>query len=548
MSKFALASAILAAASSSLLLPSTLAQHADTQEHYLVGLLNLPNAKIPDVLRNHTSGTYLDNTEDKDWSSSTKAPFADVPSVGFSDIEFYYDENGEVVIGEYYGLSDNGYGGIFNENSADYPLNIWHNHVQKPFTFRHGESTFEKYTEAENLGVALIHDPDEFIKWENGADIQVTYKIPDSTWDDWKALRVLTGRDIDPEGLAVINQQCAVLGDELMPAVLMVNPKTGVILSEFVRTPDIDTNGEFNGKFLSTRRDKVHCTIEALEADACPDVESKVVDDAGYRRHDKSGGYEGFAKLHDGSIAAFIEKQAGDTTLGNEPGVRVYNVQPGDCTSGSPPEFKSFRGFYKFEIGAVKVADVSAIPGSSRYVAVIERNGFPNGHMFPGPSMPANNLCIVDLEDLDESMLMKNKKCILNYHNIDDPWDVDGNGIFKYAQTQVTNEALIVVDDHCIVAGTDTNYPWLNQYEIDESDAEYFQEVLDARWMVVCFVEPIFNIEHPIYQEISKPPTETASELSASSSSKSASMRLDLALFNGVVVAIGGILGLITLA
>ena len=48
-------------------------------------------------------------------------------------------------------------------------------------------------------------------------------------------------------------------------------------------------------------------------------------------------------------------------------------------------------------------------------------------------------------------------------HSIDDPWDVDGNGIFKYAQTQVTNEQLIVVDDYCVVAGTDTNFPctWL---------------------------------------------------------------------------------------
>jgi len=47
---------------------------------------------------------------------------------------------------------------------------------------------------------------------------------------------------------------------------------------------------------------------------------------------------------------------------------------------------------------------------------------------------------------------MTNKKCVLNYHNIDDPWDVDDNGIFKYAQTQVTNEQVIVVDDYCIVA------------------------------------------------------------------------------------------------
>lgn len=77
--------------------------------------------------------------------------------------------------------------------------------------------------------------------------------------------------------------------------------------------------------------------------------------------------------------------------------------------------------------------------------------------VWPGAGNPANRMCVVDLLSLDSNMVMNNKKCILNYHNIDDPWDTDGNGIFKYAQTQVTNEALIVVDDYCIVAGTDTS-------------------------------------------------------------------------------------------
>lgn len=127
----------------------------------------------------------------------------------------------------------------------------------------------------------------------------------------------------------------------------------------------------------------------------------------------------------------------------------MYHVKPGDCSSGSAPTFEKFMGFYPFEIGAGNIADVSAIPGSSRFVAVIERNGFPSGHMWPGAGNPANNLCVVDLLDVDENMVMKNKKCILNYHDIDDPWDVDGNGIFKYGHTQVTNEALIIVDDYC---------------------------------------------------------------------------------------------------
>jgi hypothetical protein len=74
--------------------------------------------------------------------------------------------------------------------------------IQKPFTYRHGESTFEKYTETTNLGTALIHDPEGWIRWENGAQIQVEYAIPDSTWLDYQALRVLTGRDFDVESLS----------------------------------------------------------------------------------------------------------------------------------------------------------------------------------------------------------------------------------------------------------------------------------------------------------------------------------------------------------
>jgi hypothetical protein len=132
-------------------------------------------------------------------------------------------------------------------------------------------------------------------------------------------MRVLTGRDFDTEGLAVINQQCAILGDELMPALIGVNPLTGVITSPFVRTPDIDMNGNFNGKFLSTVGDKVHCTTASLQAGTCLAVNSTTVDASAYRRHDSSGGYEGFSLL----------AETGDTTLTNEPGVRVYHVSPG---------------------------------------------------------------------------------------------------------------------------------------------------------------------------------------------------------------------------
>lgn len=303
--------------------------------------MHYPNDVIPEILSDHTSGTYLGEGlgAPYDYIPRSVSPFGvyllsitvvnvtfylPTNSVGFSDIEPFYAD-GEKVIGQFFCLSDNGYGG--STNSADYALNIVHMKIQKPFTYRHGESTFERYTETENLGTALIHDPNGLIQWENGADIQVTYNVPDSTWDDYVDLRVLTGRDFDVEGLAVINETFAILGDELIPGIFAVNPTTGVVLSNFVRTPDIDENGEFNGMFLSTRGDKVHCTIEALESNECLDVASDVVDASEYRKHDPSGGYEGFSYLSDGTIAAFLEKMTGDTTLGDEPGVRVYRVR-----------------------------------------------------------------------------------------------------------------------------------------------------------------------------------------------------------------------------
>eukprot|EP00965_Chrysotila_dentata_P151817 5016702-Pleurochrysis_carterae.AAC.4 len=200
--------------------------------------------------------------------------------------------------------------------------------------------------QAESLGVTLLRDPNNLIRWENGADIQmytfdayelsacarlmpsvyagyrrsspaflVEYATPDSTWDDWKAARVLTGRDFDLEGLAMKNSTYAVAvrleptssplesgnahsaqpmmlrlvwlralnvccsrahslcpsaqGEELMVALFPIDPSTGIVLGNFVRTPDIDLNGEFNGKFLSSVADKVHCPEAGLIDNTC---------------------------------------------------------------------------------------------------------------------------------------------------------------------------------------------------------------------------------------------------------------------------------------
>ena len=185
--------------------------------------MNYPNSFIPDVLAGHTSGTakadgetcFENDFADGAFCDMEKGPWDYVPSVGFSDIEFYWDNaTGTTVTGEFWCTTDNGFGSP--TNSFDYPLHIHHMRIEKPFVYNHGGATFNTetpYTETESLGVTLLHDPNGLIQWENGADIQVAYSIPDSTWDDWAEMRVLTGRDFDLEGMAVKNATYAIMGE-----------------------------------------------------------------------------------------------------------------------------------------------------------------------------------------------------------------------------------------------------------------------------------------------------------------------------------------------
>eukprot|EP00962_Isochrysis_galbana_P020891 scaffold6130_cov112-Isochrysis_galbana.AAC.10 len=328
-----------------------------------------------------------------------------------------------------------------------YRLHINHQKISVPFTFRHGESTFPAYAPTESKNIILLHDPNGHIQWENGADIQVAYATPDATWDTFKSLRVLTGRDFDVEGLAVKNYTYAIVGDELMPALFPIDASTGIVLGPMVRTPDIDETGAFNGKFLSSAGDKVHCTIAALQANQCMSVPNAVVESSQYIRHGTSGGFEGLAMMADGSVTAFLERNVGGTLVERgEPGIRVFHVQ------SDPLMFKSFLGFYKFEHGACCIADVSPVPGSNTKLLVAERADWPNGKFSPGQTQPNNRVCMIDTSVRNEDMTFK-KNCILNYQHVSDPYDVDGNGITTAAFSQWTTEQLIIVDDFCMIAG-----------------------------------------------------------------------------------------------
>ena len=245
------------------------------------------------------------------------------------------------------------------------------------------------------------------------------------------------------------------------------------MLSPFVRVPDIEEDLSLSTqKTLTTVSDKQHCTLAQVQANECQIVDKEVIDKHGqwiknkatgehewdggpFTRIELNTGFVALVRMANGDIAAFMESK-----IGFEPGVRVYKLWPGDCTKLCPPYVKDFWGFY-FPDGdndaVPMVAAVAAIPRNERRVVVLERNGFPIGNEFPLPQMPLDKLCIVDIGYRNDDGVFTNKVCVLNLLRIDDPYDVDQNGRIVYAQAQLKNEGLLVLDDYCIMIGTDTS-------------------------------------------------------------------------------------------
>jgi len=330
----------------------------------------------------------------------------------------------------------------------------------------------------------------------------VTYTVPDASWDSFQSLRVLTGRDFDPEGLAVLSNECALLGDELGPFVFGFNPETGVVTTPLIRTPDLNKRLKLHStRTLSSNGDKVHCSdLDNLKD--CLGVSDDTVRASDYRLVSRSGGFEGFSAMPDGTVIGMLEKSQ---FLDGEPGVRTYRIDAGDCDDVNPPSFTDFLGFYKVELGGNKISEISPIPNSNDRLVVFERNDFPpycpetKNHLWPAPAQPHFKLCIIDLNSTDDDKVFNRKKCFLDFQDISDPWDVDYNGIYKYAYIQLGPEALLVVDDYCFVAGQDTNFPTVNQFGLDPSQVPDWQETMDTRFIVVCFKHPIFNADYPIF-------------------------------------------------
>ena len=133
-------------------------------------------------------------------------------------------------------LSSGGYG--FSFNSQDYALHLITMLIQVPFTFRAGGFSFPNrfFGPTTAINTLMLTDPEGFIRWENGADIEVAYRIPDLSWISFKKDRVLTGRDFQPLGLAVLgNDKCGIISDGWQPSIFGIVPKLGTVTSPFIR-------------------------------------------------------------------------------------------------------------------------------------------------------------------------------------------------------------------------------------------------------------------------------------------------------------------------
>jgi hypothetical protein len=183
---------------------------------------------VPAILKDRTSGGWLNGLNG--------APFNFIPDVGYSDMERFFKDDDDIDR-TFWVLSAGGYG--FSFNSGDYALHLQTMVVEVPFTFRAGGYNFPErlYSPTTLQNTVLLTDPEGYIEWENGADIEVAYRIPDLSWAQFKKDRVLTGRDFQPLSMANVGEEDTfmLISDGWQPSIFGIRPKFGTVTSPFIR-------------------------------------------------------------------------------------------------------------------------------------------------------------------------------------------------------------------------------------------------------------------------------------------------------------------------
>jgi alkaline phosphatase/secreted PhoX family phosphatase len=178
----------------------------------LVGFSSLPADTFAPALPGG-SGNFIT-------SDNRETPFEEQPVQGFSGVQFAGN-------GEYWFLSDNGYGN--KANSADYLLRIYK--VDPDFKTAEDGSGVAEWTDFIQLS-----DPNGLIPWEivrGGNVLNTSATVPTDEDND----RKLTGADFDPESIVLTDDRIWV-GEEFGPYILEFN-LNGELVSEPIATPNI---------------------------------------------------------------------------------------------------------------------------------------------------------------------------------------------------------------------------------------------------------------------------------------------------------------------
>jgi hypothetical protein len=168
-----------------------------------------------------------------------------------------------------------------------------------------------------------------------------------------------------------------------------------------------------------------------------------------------------------------------------------------DCTEDCELKVDEFLGFYKMEKNADRVTASSNFPDDDRKLVVVEQSAFPSSNSWPQTSMPADKLCVVDITQRDPVDWRLKKTCILNFYSISDPFGTGTSGKSIFSFSAFNKDAVVIVDDYCFITGSATDFPFTDEWGLTNQEIEYFEELQDTRFAIVCFFEPVLDRGFP---------------------------------------------------
>lgn len=171
--------------------------------------MTFPSDYLPAELQGLTTGLKL-----------FTPPYLDIPITGITALVTHASRPDY-----FYALVDEGYGS--SDVSEDFPLHYYIMQMSA-LNFENDIATYPENT-------IFLTDPGNFVMWTSIWDrktlaIQVAYASPDS-WSSLVETRVVTGRDFSPQGMVVLDDNCAIVAEKWGPSIFALDPSTGYVKS-----------------------------------------------------------------------------------------------------------------------------------------------------------------------------------------------------------------------------------------------------------------------------------------------------------------------------